>query len=43
MGVREHFQYFGFDLGVFMTSAFFSELGLTLGFQEFDLGIFLEA
>ena len=38
MGVREHFQYFGFDLGFLMESAFVSELDLTLGFQEFDLG-----
>ena len=43
MGVQENFQYFGFDLGFFDDVSIFSELDLTLGFQEFDLGIFLEA
>ena len=36
MGVREHFQYYGFDLGFLMTSAFFSELdsrNLALGIR----------
>ena len=34
--MREHFQYYGFDLGFLMTSAFFSELdsrNLALGIR----------